>query len=206
MGFALSNASVIFNPVKVIREIIPYPDTAGGYKLACPGRYFLLDKGQDILIRVMSLKKWQERPVKVQFFGAGYDRPALEDLARFLKVSNVVFREYSHDVAAIWKESHALIIPSRAEGMPLVLLEAMCAGRTTIACNAGGNAEILTDNVDGFIGEPFESTLDEAMERAWQAREQWEEMGRRASEKIQSTVPDIPEKVFANLVKTTIHA
>src|ERR1700744_210669 len=58
-GLRLTNGRVIFNPLKV-GQVQPYPNTDNGIKLACVGRLFLLDKGQDILIRIMNEKKWRD--------------------------------------------------------------------------------------------------------------------------------------------------
>ena len=159
MGKKLDNAVVLFNPIKVARKKIPYPSTSNGYKLACIGRYFFMDKGQDILLRILSREQWRNRPLSVSFYGFGKDKEALKDLAVFLQLKNVEFMEFKVDVEKIWEEHHALILPSRGEGMPLVLLEAMSAGRTAIVTDVGGNTEVLEDGITGFSGLPMESTF-----------------------------------------------
>src|SRR5690606_10866801 len=61
-GMKLTNSKVIFNPIKLKRQILKYPSTANGIRLACLGRFFLIDKGQDILISVLAQQKWRDRP------------------------------------------------------------------------------------------------------------------------------------------------
>ena len=52
-GTKLQNASVIYNPVKVKRYVRDYPKDTEEIRLICMGRMFLLDKGQDILIKIL---------------------------------------------------------------------------------------------------------------------------------------------------------
>jgi glycosyltransferase involved in cell wall biosynthesis len=197
-GIRFPKSEVIYNTVKVARQIIPMPDTGQGFRLACIGRYFLLDKGQDILIRIMSQPKWRNRPVIISFIGAGRDKEGLMDMATLLELENVRFLDYVEDIAAVWQNHHALILPSRSEGLPLVLLEAMACGRTAIVSTAGGNPEVITDGVNGFTGHANEDDFDKAMERAWDARYKWDIMGKRAFTFIEENVPLQPEKEFAN--------
>jgi glycosyltransferase involved in cell wall biosynthesis len=205
IGFRLKNNSLVFNPVKLNRQIIPYPSSTDRYKLACIGRYFLLDKGQDMLIRILAQEKWRNRPISVSFIGSGDDKAALESLAKLLNTDNVEFRGHVNNIEELWQEFHALVLPSRSEGMPLVLLEAMSVGRTGIVSDAGGNGEIIFEGINGFIGAPHFESFDQAMERAWQSRSQWQELGKNAFDYIVRNIPLLPEKEFANQLKMIVH-
>jgi glycosyltransferase involved in cell wall biosynthesis len=196
-GICLPKSEVIYNPVKVSRQILPMPGTKQGFKLACIGRYFLLDKGQDILIRIMAQPKWKARPIVISFIGSGIDKEGLIEMAALLGLENIRFLDFVEDIEELWKNYHALILPARSEGLPLVLLEAMACGRTAIVSTAGGNGEVITDGVNGFIGYANENDFDMAMERAWEARAEWEVMGKRAYAFIEENIPIPPEKKFA---------
>lgn len=201
-GTRLPNAEIIFNPVKIDRVKIPMPSSVGGYRLACIGRYFLLDKGQDMLIRILAMPKWKERPVIVSFIGSGSDRICLEELAALLEVKSIEFLGHKEDISQLWKYYHALILPSRSEGMPLVLMEAMACGRASIVTAIAGNSELVTEGVTGFTGHANEISLDEAMERAWAARTEWDTLGDNALDFISRNVPVCPEKEFADSVNS----
>jgi glycosyltransferase involved in cell wall biosynthesis len=194
------HAEVISNPVKVPREQVPMPGMESGIKLACIGRYFLLDKGQDILIRIMSKEKWKQRNVTVSFIGSGIDKDALQELAAFLGANNVEFLSQVDNIVDVWRRYHGLVLPSRNEGTPLVLLEAMACGRVAIVSDAGGNGELVADGENGFIGQANEKSFEEALERAWQERHRWEALGKNALNTIMQKIPDEPEKVFAESV------
>lgn len=203
-GTRLTNGMVIFNPVKLSGKIVPYPKSTEVYRLACVGRLFLLDKGQDIIIRILSEEKWKDRPVKISFIGKGGDEPALKDFAALLGVENIDFKGQVEDIEAMWEDYHALILPSRSEGLPLSMVEAMSAGRPVIISNAGGNAEIIEEGITAFIGHPNEESFGEAMERAWQRRDDWEEMGKAAAAYVTANVPKVPETLFVDLVIASV--
>lgn len=200
IGMELANAAIVRNPFLVAHgHPLTWPDQAQGFRLACVGRLFLLDKGQDILLRVLARRKWQCRNLSVSFFGQGVNREGLDDLARKLGVSNVTFAGQTRDVPGIWKDHHALIMPSRCEGLPLSLVESMLSGRLAIATNVGGNGEIIEDNINGFLAAAAtEADIDEALERAWERRGEWREIGQLAATRIRELVPANPASEFAD--------
>lgn len=204
-GIRLRNAQVIPNPIKIERKPQNFPSTDQGYQLACIGRFLLIDKGQDILIRIMAQEKWKARPIKVSFFGQGPDKAALMDLASLLGANNVEFLDPQYDIEKLWENYHALVLPSRFEGMPLVLLEAMALGKTAIVSDAGGSAELIVDSVTGFIGQPNTIDFEQALERAWQAREDWPTIGLAGFEKLKKYMPELPEQNLADEINRIIN-
>lgn len=198
-GFKFHNSQIIYNPIKTKISPTTYPSVENAYHLACVGRLFILDKGQDILIRILAKAKWKSRPLHITFIGDGSDSMGLRAMANLLGVRNINFTGHQ-DTQDIWKDYHALIMPSRSEGLPLSITEAMAAGRMVITTNAGGNAEIVSDEVTGFIGEANENSFDDAMERAWRLRDQWKDMGMAACQYIKDNIPVLPEREFASIL------
>lgn len=203
-GLRLPGAAIIWNPVKFSRSIIPFPESKTVYNFACIGRFFVIDKGQDMLLRILSREPWKSRPVQVTFIGGGPDEKALKDLAALLDVKNVVFLNYQFNIMKLWETHHALILPSRNEGMPLVTIEAMAIGRPVIVTTAGGHAEIIQNGTNGFIGEATEKDFAEAMEDAWNNRHQWSTIGKNAHSYITQHVPENPQTLFSNAVSKLI--
>jgi glycosyltransferase involved in cell wall biosynthesis len=199
IGFALPRASVVRNPFLVPWERrSDWPGDERGIKLACIGRLYPMEKGQDLLLRVLARERWRKRPLTVTFYGTGFQAEGLQDMARHLGLTNVRFAGFVRDVAAIWNDHHGLILPSRCEGLPLVLVEAMLSGRVPIVTNVAGSGEVVDDNVTGFLAAaPTEDSLDEAMERAWTRRAEWRTIGAEAAERIRTLVPEDPARVFA---------
>lgn len=203
-GIRLPTSEIVFNPVKLTQRV-SYPDTDNGFHLCCIGRLFMVDKGQDMLIRALSREKWKKRPIKVSIIGTGPDELVLKELVELLGASNLSFCGEVNDIYEVWKQAHALVLPSRTEGLPLVIVEAMMAGRPVITTDVGGNKEFLEEGVTGFIGEASDASFEETLERAWQHRERWEEMGNQAAASIREKVPESPERIFANLLEKHVH-
>lgn len=200
LGLALPRASVVPNPYNVPHAgELPWPAPAAEVRLACVARLEILDKGQDILLRVLALPKWRERPLHVSFFGSGGDEPALRAMAELLGLhERVTWAGQVPDIAAVWASHHALVLASRFEGLPLALVEAMLCGRPAIATAAGGTAELLDDNHTGFLAAaPTVPALDEALERAWARCAEWPELGRRAAAHARASVPPNPGESFS---------
>jgi glycosyltransferase involved in cell wall biosynthesis len=199
LGRSLPRASVVRNPF-----LVPWaprqdwPDQSHGLRLACIGRLYTAEKGQDILLRVLARPKWRERKVSLSFYGSGVNRHGLEAMAAHLGLTNVTFSGFVSDVTSIWDDHHALVLPSRCEGLPLVLVEAMLSGRVAIVTDVAGNAEVVEDGVSGFLAKaPTEDAFDEAMERAWQRRGEWRAIGRAAAASIRTMVPPDPARSLA---------
>ena len=205
IGMKLSNAEVIWNPYNVDYHCeLPWPTADDGrLHLACVARLWLHDKGQDVLLKVLAQEKWKKRAIDVRFYGNGMNGVALQELSRMLGTdSQVEFCGFSENVAEIWRQCHALILPSRHEGLPLSLIEAMLCGRPAIATNAGGNAEVLEDEVSGFVARACTvPAVDDAMERAWNRRGEWPKIGARASGLIRKKVPQDPCGTFVEKLK-----
>jgi glycosyltransferase involved in cell wall biosynthesis len=201
IGMDIPNGGVVRNPFLVPwQERDDWPE-GEGLRLACVGRLLPREKGQDIILRVLAREKWRSRPVSVTFFGSGEHRQGLEDTARYLGVTSVTFGGFSDDVGGIWANHHGLLLPSHCEGLPLVLVEAMLCGRVPIVTTVAGNPEVVEDGRTGFLAAaPTEDSLDEAMERAWQARAQWRDMGRAAAQSIRRLVPPDPAAAAAEMI------
>lgn len=201
MAQKLDNAEVVSNPfITVTAEKLAWPKPKDDrFKLACVARLFILEKGQDILIRVLAQKKWQLRNLEISFYGKGIHEQALKEMAESLGVNNVRFCGFTANITDVWNNHHGLVLSSRCEGQPLSVIEAMMCGRPVIVTNAGGTAEIVDDEVTGFIAKSADfHALDECLERAWHRRDEWESIGAAAASSIREKVPNDPCSVFAN--------
>jgi len=198
IGETLMNAEIVCNPFLVSGNPLPWPETQDhSVKLACVARLETGEKGQDILLQLLARQPWRDRNLSVSFFGAGHNDEALRDLARRLALKNVDFPGFVSDIESIWKTHHALVLPSRTEGLPLALIEAMMCGRFGIVTNEGGSAEVVEEGRTGFIANAAKvDELDHAMERAWAVREEWEPIGKAAGSAVRNMVPPDPVASF----------
>ena len=202
IGVHLENNQIIRNPCKISFDFSPPMPPVDSVRMACIATLNPTSKGQDILFKVLSSEKWRGRPITLSLFGCGYFEKILRRLKAMLKLENVQFCGVTDDIESVWKTHHALILPSRHEGLPMTLVEAMFSGRVCIVTDVGGNAELINDNFNGFIAKaalPY--FLDEAMERAWQRRGSWHEIGRAAAESVRKIIPRDPVGICVDELK-----
>jgi glycosyltransferase involved in cell wall biosynthesis len=202
IGARLPAARVVRNPVNVDYNVAPpWPNDQGTWRLACVARLEPAAKGQDILIKVLSQPKWRERPLHVTLYGTGACERNIRTLSDGL--ASIEFAGHVSDVEGIWAKNHALVLPSRYEGLPLALVEAMLCSRTAIVTDVAGNTEVIEQGITGFVARaPTVSLLDEAMEEAWTRREEWQEMGARARNAIKKLIPADPVGEFCEQLLT----
>ena len=192
LGQRIDRAEVVCNPTLVNTSgPLPWPASADSrLRLACVGRMWPMEKGQDVLLNVLARDHWRGRALDVDFYGEGPMEQGLRDMARFLGLSNVRFHGQVPDITAVWRDHHALVLPSRAEGLALAQVEAMQCGRVPIVAAAGGARELIDDGVEGFVaGSATADDFDAALERAWLRRHEWEAIGRVAAERVARDVP-----------------
>jgi L-malate glycosyltransferase len=201
----LHNAQVIHNPVNLTSsEIEPFPNNST-MQFASVARLDVFNKGQDLLFEALSAKQWRDRDWGCNLYGAGEDLPYLENLARFYEIQNKVkFRGHVHDVKKVWAENHILVLPSRAEGTPLALIEAMLCSRPAVVTEIGGNTEWITEGKNGFIAAATTTqSFQSALERAWCDRNQWREMGELAYKSVIEKIDKNPgDTLLRHLLST----
>ncbi|CAL2102826.1 Glycos_transf_1 domain-containing protein [Tenacibaculum sp. 190130A14a] len=190
----IENATVVYNPNK-FQNLKDFPETnyhTETFTFLCIGRYYLSEKGQDILLRILAEEKWKQRPLKVKLIGSGIDQQILQNRIDYYQLKNVEISKFKLDLEKEWKNAHGLILSSRHEGMPLVMLEAMSLGKVCIMGDAGGANEVIEDSYNGFIGAPTTIDFDKTLERAWQMKSKWAVIAQNAK----STMLDIERKEY----------
>ena len=84
--------------------------------------------------------------------GEGSRRPDYEALAHSLGVDHAVkFLGYVADMRAFYASCDIVVLPSRSEGCPNVVLESMAMRRALVVSNAAGTQEVVTHEREGLI-------------------------------------------------------
>lgn len=181
----LTNSVIFKNPVNLRKiELLDYPDSYT-IQMAVVGA-LISGKGHDILFEVLAQKHWKYRNWQLNIYGKGYGLEYLIDLANYFEIKEkICFCGHISSATEIWKKNHILLIPSDGEGLPISLVEACISGRTAVVTDVGGNTEIIKDNENGFVAcSPTTHSFTDALDRAWNRRNEWEEMGRKLHEQI----------------------
>jgi glycosyltransferase involved in cell wall biosynthesis len=126
----------------------------GARRLLCVAR-LVEQKGQDILLRALPAVRAAAGPIVLTLLGDGPERARLQSLAASLGIAEAVrFGGVVPDVAPYLAEATVFVLPSRYEGMPLALLEAMAAGVPVVASAVPGNRDVVQDGTDGILVPP----------------------------------------------------
>ena len=198
----LPNACVVRNPVNLSNfNPVRYPNS-DVVKMANVARHDAYCKGQDVLLQTLSGEHWKKRRWLLRFYGAGSDRAYLEQLTRYYNLADKVeFCGHVSDVQSIWADNHLLVMPSRSEGTPLSLVEAMICARPSVVTDVGGNIEWVDEPSAGFVADaPSVRSLNNALERAWDARDGWELIGQRAHQIAISKIDLHPDESILSLL------
>ncbi len=208
IGCELTNGEVVWNPFNIeYNAATTWPALGGGSELrmACVARLDPVSKGQDLLFEALASPAWGTRNWRLNLYGEGLKQDGLERLAKRLGLSGRILFAGHRVVEEIWSSNHVLVMPSRLEGLPLAMVEAMLCARPVVATDVGGNAEILQDEVTGFLADAATtSSVAGALERMWNSRSRLEEMGKASAKRIRSLVPRDPANVFAEKLKTLL--
>jgi glycosyltransferase involved in cell wall biosynthesis len=203
----LPRAVAIQNPVTVAPQPLPWP--AGSVaEFACVARLEAGAKGHDILLEALAAEAWRSRDWRLTIYGSGPHRQWLEALSRHFAVQDrVTFAGHVDDIVAVWQRHHMLVLPSRAEGTPLSLLEAMALARPSVVTDVGGNREWVLPGETGFVAAaPSADALRAALEDCWRARDQWEDMGSRAHEVLVERYDSAPGRTLLRLLEQVSQA
>jgi len=86
--------------------------------------------------------------------GEGPEESMLYEKARALGLADhIVFAGYVADTRQVYAAADILLMPSRFEGLPMTLLEAMAMGLPVVASKLDGIAEVIEDGREGFLIE-----------------------------------------------------
>jgi glycosyltransferase involved in cell wall biosynthesis len=141
-------------------------------------------KGFDVLVHALSLTHRQD--IHLLLVGAGEEEKKLQSQAAGLGLEKRVhFTGYRRDVPRLLGALDLYVQPSRFEGMPNALLEAMAAGCAVVSTTVDGNRELIEDGVHGWLVAPEDSAaLARAMRAALDDRAEALRRGAAARQRV----------------------
>jgi len=178
-----------------IRNGTHIPNLRGIYRSARTSNYiaaagrFSPEKGFDILIRAFDAVKSVVPDVQLVIAGDGPQRQQLRELIERLAIGDRVslIGHVAHEeVVRLFAGSVFVVVPSHAEPLGIVNLEAMASGKLVISTASGGIPEIVQDGVNGILVPPDDpGSLAAAMRSCLLDRQYCDEMGKQAREHVQ---------------------
>lgn len=167
----LSQSNVNFSPDALVTNA-PHSSVDSKTKvIIAVGTHDQMYKGHDLLIRAITILEARGLGVRLELVGGGRMQPELRALARRLGVHGKV-RFHGHvqepeEVRQLLDRADLFLMPSRTEGVPRALIEAMARGKPCLGSDVGGIPELLDsdaifprDNLDIMADLIFERLRD----------------------------------------------
>lgn len=149
--------NVIHPPTVQFKNFIDTSIEPGVYKkdyplIACVGR-LTSQKGFDCALQIFSIIHKRKPLAKMTIVGDGPDRKALGVLAHSLHVADyITFIPKIEDLSEIWQSADIILFPSRYEGFPNVLAEAMAHGVPAVSFNClTGPSDLINHGENGYL-------------------------------------------------------
>ncbi len=111
------------------------------------------EKGIDVLLD--ALRRVGKGAPPLDIVGEGPERAALEAGAAGLDVR---FHGWLEDATPVLRPAMALVQPSRREGLPVAVLEALACGVPVVASSVGGIPEVVSHGVTGLLAQPGDAS------------------------------------------------
>jgi glycosyltransferase involved in cell wall biosynthesis len=121
--------------------------------------------------------------VRLRLVGVGPDRPMLEEQARILHVAErLELAGFHTDVAPDLRAADVVLIPSRYDGMALVLLEAMACGAAIVAAEVSGTSVLQGAGI--LVPKDDPNSAAEAIDALLADPDRRRELGRAARARV----------------------
>jgi glycosyltransferase involved in cell wall biosynthesis len=164
------------NPVAwSMSTVRPAPRVDGVVTIGYVGR-LSFEKGPDVLIEALDRLDVSTGPRRTWFAGTGPEETSLRNRVADLGLDDVSFLGWVDDPRGLLAQVDVLVLPSRAEAVPLVLVEALASGCVVVAADAGGGVRDvlgggqLGDVVPAENPAALASAIGAAVERARRGR------------------------------------
>lgn len=123
-------------------------------------------KGADLLIQAVARLRADGKPITLTLAGDGEETESLKALIKRLNIGDAV-RFIGHVKARYgFSKGKLLVVPSRGDSMPYVVIEAAAAGIPMVAAGVGGIPEIFGPHKDGLFVANSVGALADAIETA----------------------------------------
>lgn len=205
----VSNSDILLNPISFDTpfNLAPYPPLqSGNYRFIMLAALELWRKAQDNLVRALSSEKWKGRNWTLHLYGDGKDRQKLEELIHAIGMSDKIFLEgHTFGVKSELEKAHLLFQITHIDAMPIVVVEAMAVGRATVVSKIGDMPRWVNEGENGWISpDASVEQIDATLEKAWQQKDHWKEMGENAFDVFQKKYPAPAEEILLGKIETLV--
>jgi glycosyltransferase involved in cell wall biosynthesis len=200
LQIAMPNTEVLRNPITFLPPgaVTPYPSLQPAPIFVILAALEVDRKAQDHLIKALAAPQWKERAWQLHLYGKGKDKRMLQSLIEQHQLEDKIFlKGHTTDVKACLQKAHLVLQITHIDAMPLSVVEAMAMSRPVIVSPVGDMPEWINDEVNGWISKDASTeAITAVLEKAWQNKNRWKEMGEQSFALFKQEYPVQPEAYF----------
>ncbi len=142
---------------------------------------FSYQKNHQGLIEAFEIIHRKYPDIILNLVGAGELEEDIKSLVVEKKLEEVIcFKGLLNDVKEEMSKADIFCLPSRYEGMPMTIIEAMASGLPVVATAVGGVCDMITDGKDGLLCKNIPEEIAETLEKVIKSAELREKLGKNA--------------------------
>jgi glycosyltransferase involved in cell wall biosynthesis len=137
-------------------------------------------KGADVLVEALALNEQKKQIDMVYFIGDGDEKKNIQTVASSINDLKIKFKEFlsREDLNAIYNACHILILPSKSEGFPKVVAEALSYGCVPVVSNVGSIDQYINENNGIILVERTPKYINMAIEKLLSCRTSLKKMAK----------------------------
>ena len=185
----------IYNGIRITKKPKPLLNTL---KMVALTRINIKEKALIELVNALAILKKNGQDLRIDIYGEGKDTDALRYHIKKNAVETLIhLKGFTMNPQDILPNYSIFVLPSKFEGLPFAILEAIEAGLIVVASNVGGIPEIIEDGKTGFLIDGYSpESIAHAITRVLESRNDFQRIAKNARDKL--------ETVF-NLEKTIVN-
>lgn len=166
-----------------------------------------LSAGKNHSVALRAISQLKGHNIIYLICGRGKGEERLRSLCRDLGLCDTVrFLGFRNDIPEICLASDIFVFPSYREGLPVSVMEAMCAGLPIVCSAVRGNVDLVKDGIGGFLHDPDDvDGFAKSIERLIVDSDLRNEMGRTNRTVVQQydklVVKDFMTRIYARLLE-----
>lgn len=205
LNSTFTNFQSFINPITIVKStnVTPFHNLdMGSYKLIMLAQLDIFRKAQDNLIQAFALPQWKERNVIIELYGGGEHFDLLEKMIFKNDLTSKVFlKGITNNVSEVLDSAHLVLQITHRDAMPISVVEAMSKSRAVIVSDVGDMPLWVNEGENGWIApDASVQSITDVLEKAWEKRNDWEQMGVNAFYTFLKKYPTSVDEEFYQII------
>lgn len=161
-----NKSAVLYNVINIdaLYEKADSDTALYDYDIVSVGR-LSYQKYPERLLNVLHKVASKKTDVKIAIVGSGeYEQYVVDYIKNNRLENNISYLGYFNNSAKIIQSAKALVMTSRFEGTPMVVLEAQCLGVPVVSTPVDGVKKVIRDSYNGYLSDSNDELADRLVE------------------------------------------